>query len=264
MARKQARTEFQRDVDDHLTGKINNDRGAREFILKNTARMAKEIEDRFGPDLVQVYIKGKSSLKLMKLNSLGNDKSKEQAEEDEWSDFDNQIIINPYLPRTWWYEIFNQIHCYLRDEYLPSVRDTFMVKGEPQGPDDYQAPHMERVPIGEELRRKINLHGPETELKHAQKMQSHVLLCLGNEYLHPLNFFDNTRTVFGKRPDKDIDFMSDDFTEANNFFPPSVVVLKGENGKKVKSDSSIWINCTISKFLLYRLIVRYSSPGYRF
>ncbi|WDD98079.1 hypothetical protein [Thalassomonas actiniarum] len=264
MARKQPRSEFQRDVDDVLTESINNNRGAREFILRNTARMAKEIEDRFGPELVQVYIKGKSSLKLMKLNTMKADSNEEKAEELGWSDFDNQIIINPYLPRTWWYEIFNQIHCYLRDEYLPSVRDTFMVKAEPQTPDDYQAPHMAQVPFGQKLRRQIDLYGPETELKHAQKMQSHVLLCLGNEYLHPLNFFDNTRTVFGKRPDKDIDFMSEDFTEANNFFPPSVTVLKGEDGKKVKSDSSIWINCTISKFLLYRLIVRYSSPGVNF
>ncbi|WDE10847.1 hypothetical protein [Thalassomonas haliotis] len=264
MARKQPRSEFQRDIDDVLTEGINNNRGAREFILKNTARMAKEIEERFGPELVQVYIKGKSSLKLLKLNSLEAGSKAEQDEEQGWSDFDNQIIINPYLPRAWWYEIFNQIHCYLRDEYLPSVRDTFKVKEAALGGNDYRASHMAEVSFGEKLRRKIDLYGPETVLRHAQKMQSHVMLCLGNEYLHPVNFFDNTRTVFGKRPDKDIDFMSEDFSEANNFFPPSIVVLKGEDGKKVKSDSSIWINCSISKFLLYRLIVRYSSPGVNF
>ena len=48
MAKKQARTEFQCDVDDVLTEAINNNRDARDFILRNTARMAKEIEDRFG------------------------------------------------------------------------------------------------------------------------------------------------------------------------------------------------------------------------
>ena len=264
MARKQPRTEFQRTVDDVLTEGINNNREAREFILKNTGRMAKEIEERFGSDLVQVYIKGKSSLKLMKLNGMKEGSNDEKEEELGWSDFDNQIIINPYLPRAWWYEIFHQIHCYLRDEYLPSVRDTFKVKEAAQSQKDYKAEHMAEVSFGDKLKRKLNLFGPETVLKHAQKMQSHVLLCLGNEYLHPVNFFDNTRTIFGKKPDTDIDFMSDEFTEANNFFPPSVVVLKDSNGKKVKSDGSIWINCTINKFMLYRLIVRYSSPGVDF
>ncbi|WDE04384.1 hypothetical protein SG34_024070 [Thalassomonas viridans] len=263
MARKQPRTEFQRAVDDVLTEGINNNRKAREFILKNTGRMAKEIEDRFGSDLVQVYIKGKSSLKLMKLNEVKKEED-EKKEELGWSDFDNQIIINPYLPRAWWYEIFHQIHCYLRDEYLPSVRDTFKVQEAVEGKKDYKAEHMAEVSFGNKLKRKLNLFGPETVLKHAQKMQSHVLLCLGNEYLHPVNFFDNARTIFGKKPDTDIDFMSTEFDEANNFFPPSVVVLKDAYGKKVKSDSSIWINCSISKFMLYRLIVRYSSPGVDF
>lgn len=262
MAKSKARTEFQRSVDDLLTESINNNRQAREFILRNTARMAKEIEDRFGNDLVQVYIKGKSSLKLKKLNDAKPDSKEEKAEELGWSDFDNQIIINPYIPRVWWYEIFNQIHCYIRDEYLPSVSNTFFVEQPDVLPTGgYVADHMQQVPFGSKVNNKFKLSGPETTLLHAKKMQSNVLMCLANEYLHPLNFFDNTRTVFGKDNHSDIDFMKDKYKEANNFFPPSMVVLKDKNGKKIKKDGSIWMNCTIGKFLLYRLIVRYSAPG---
>lgn len=265
MAKKQARTEFQRSVDDVLTESINNNRDAREFILRNTARMAKEIEDRFGADLVQVYIKGKSSLKLKKLNDVKENSKEEEKEELEWSDFDNQIIINPYIPRNWWYEIFNQIHCYIRDEYLPSVRDLFFVDYPDTKPEGgYIADHMQRVSFGQKIQKKIALNGPETTLLHAQKMQSNVLLCLAQEYLHPLNTFDNTRTVFGQDLNLDISFMKEKYSEANNFFPPSVIVLKDKNGKKIKKDSSVWMNCTIGKFLLYRLIVRYSAPGVDF
>lgn len=265
MAKKQPRTEFQRGVDDVLTEAINNNRDAREFILRNTARMAKEIEDRFGADLVQVYIKGKSSLKLKKLNDVEANSKDEEKEELEWSDFDNQIIINPYIPRNWWYEIFNQIHCYIRDEYLPSVRDLFFVDYQETKPEGgYVADHMQRVSFGQKIQKKIGLKGPETTLLHAQKMQSNVLLCLAQEYLHPLNTFDNTRTVFGQDLNLDINFMKEKYSEANNFFPPSVIVLKDKNGKKIKKDSSVWMNCTIGKFLLYRLIVRYSAPGVDF
>jgi len=262
MAKSQARTEFQRSVDDVLTESINNNRQAREFILRNTARMAKEIEDRFGNDLVQVYIKGKSSLKLKKLNDAKPDSKDEKAEELGWSDFDNQIIINPYLPRAWWYEIFNQIHCYIRDEYLPSVSDKFFIdQPETLPAGGYVANHMQKVSMGSKILNSFKLKGPATDLLHAQKMQSNVLLCLANEYLHPLNFFDNTRTVFAKDKHSDVDLMADKYREANNFFPPSVIVLKDKNGKKIKKDGSIWMNCTIGKFLLYRLIVRYSAPG---
>ncbi|EAQ67570.1 hypothetical protein MED121_16624 [Marinomonas sp. MED121] len=262
MAKKQARTEFQRGVDDVLTEAINNNRQAREFILRHTGRMAKEIEDRFGSDLVQVYIKGKSSLKLKKLNDVKANSKEEHAEEIGWSDFDNQIIINPYIPRAWWYEIFNQIHCYIRDEYLPSVRDLFFVDYPEEVPaGGYLADHMQRVPFGEKIEKEIGFSGPEATLLHAKKMQSNVLLCLAQEYLHPLNAFDNTRTVFAQNLNLDINFMKEKFREANNFFPPSVIVLKDKNGKKIKKDSSVWMNCTIGKFLLYRLIVRYSAPG---
>ncbi|WP_281561467.1 hypothetical protein [Thalassomonas sp. RHCl1] len=277
MAKSKARTDLQRAVDDILTGRINNQVEARMFILKTIARLSKNIQSRFGDindldsQLVQVYIKGNSALNLYKMN-VTDDKKKKELFDKKWSDFDNQIVINPFLPKVWWYEILNQIHDCIKNDILPPARDGFLIgetdKGKLPKPSYDGSKTLKQIDISDtelkdELKDDFNKYpgiAKGLPLEHQLKMQSNVLLCLSSEYLHPVNYFDNIRTLFAKK-DKDIDFMKPEYSEANEYFPPGVAVLKDFRGKKVKKDSSIWINTTIGKFLLYRLIARYKKPG---
>ena len=303
MSKSKPRTELQRTIDDILTAKINGEPEARIFILKHIALLSRWIHSRFNQQnaeqLVQVYIKGNAALKLYRMNEVvPNDDNKLDL---DWSDFDNQIIINPYLPKCWWYEILGQIHKRVKYEVLPDARDGFeisakqthapkkvlKIKGNVKVTIKKKAPDPDQVPTykaGNILASCRFTHkelvdgfkdpnygntfkdlGDELTLTHAIKMQSNVMLCTSSEYLHPHNSLDNIRTIFSL-PNEDLDFMSskDVHTHANHFYPPAVHVLKDFRGKKEKADTSIWINTSIGKFLLYRLIVRYKHPGLGF
>ena len=279
MAKSKARTDLQRAIDDILTGRINNQLSARMFILKGIGKLSSSITERFGDididadeRLVQVYIKGNSALNLYKMNNT-TDQKKNAEYDKKWSDFDNQIVINPFLPKVWWYEILNQIHDLIKVDTLPEARDGFFISEQndkSQTPENIYdgAKTLKNIDITiEELKeelgddfKKFPAIAKGVKIEHQLKMQSNVLLCLSSEYLHPVNYFDNIRTLMGN-PNSDIDFMDPEHSEANEYFPPAVAVLKDFKGKKVKKDSSIWINTTIGKFLLYRLIVRYKKPG---
>ena len=314
MAKSQARTELQRSVDDILTGIINNDPKARHFILKQVAKLTKNLLGRFSDGdnrLVQVFVKGNSALTLYQMNTeldaVDVDGDKFRELNAKWSDFDNQIIVNPYLPKVWWYEILGQIDFYLKTQMLKYSRDHFSIRNAagnkvtlPALFDDHEGVHVPRANAyaepdnygdgnsynGSATLESVRIHGRELkkdlekaedddyretykgvaggfDIIHETKMQSNVELCMGSEYLHPVNYFDNIRTLFAKQQG-DLNFMDPDDAAANDYFPPAVHVLKDHLGKKVKNDSSIWINTTIGKFLLYRLIVRYRRPGIDF
>lgn len=106
-----SRTAFQRKIDDVLTEEFNNVPTVRAFLLKKIDKLTQHLEERFGDD-VRVFIKGGSSLNIMK-------KVKSDIDPDKWSDFDNQIVINPNLPIYRWYQIFSEVHNYLKEEYMP-------------------------------------------------------------------------------------------------------------------------------------------------
>ena len=310
MAKSKPRTDTQRAVDDILTGLINNNPKARQYILKRVAVLSKKIQERFGDigehlnhQLVQVYVKGNSALKLYQMNTVFDNIAHDNDAFNDlnagWSDFDNQIIINPYLPKVWWYEILNQIHHLIKTELLTEARDTFIISKKDANDlgadnlalaeiDDHEVPVVENVSfdygngltfngyrslqqfhidgsklqdeLGDNYREKYPALAGGFNIKHEVKMQSNVLLCMSSEYLHPINYFDNIRTLY-QTQGHNLDFMLPQFSDANDHFPPAVHVLKDYKGKKVKDDSSIWINTTIGKFLLYRLIVRYRRPG---
>ena len=105
------RTAFQREIDDTLTENFNNVPEVRCFLLSKIAKLTKHLEERYGDD-IRVFIKGGSSLNIMK-------KVVSDIEPGKWSDFDNQIIINPNLPVYRWYQIMSEVHGYLKEEYMP-------------------------------------------------------------------------------------------------------------------------------------------------
>lgn len=268
------RSSFQINIDDTLTENFNNVESIRCFILVKIARLTEFIEERYGDD-VRVFIKGGSSLKIMR-------KVNEDIEPVDWSDFDNQIIINPNLPIEKWYKIMSEIHCYMKEEYLPIYQqdwEAFLTCNRKEfdvnkqnGLNLFKGDLIENN-ILDFPTIKFNKGEGKSKTEHtlkltlAKKSQSNMVFNTGMGLLHPQNHFDNAMII----PDIDNSILSvieqqglnEDEIFYNSFYPaaPSALdetLIATEN----PYSSSILINTSISKFLLYRVIVRYKTYDY--
>ena len=325
------RTAFQRDIDDILTENFNNVTEVRCFLLSRIAKLTRDLEERYGDD-IRIFIKGGSSLNIMKNVVSGIEPSK-------WSDFDNQIIINPNLPVYRWYQIMSEVHGYLKEEYMPRFQqdweafltcnrkelDSFqqqglklfkgklinnkifdyptleltvnrgkgedprnMAKKKPEivsedisGQEEQESPREEvkfvKAPLPDKSEVKPPVE-PEPVVEEKQvlqlkltldkKTQSNMVFNSGMALLHPLNHFDNAMimpeisgsilTVMeeqGLHPDE---------VFYNTYFPPAPMeldptLIATEN----PYSSSILVNTSISKFLLYRVVVRYKTYDFQ-
>ncbi|WDE04383.1 hypothetical protein SG34_024065 [Thalassomonas viridans] len=326
------RTAFQREIDDTLTENFNNVPEVRCFLLSKIAKLTKHLEEHYGDD-IRIFIKGGSSLNIMK-------KAVSDIEPGKWSDFDNQIIINPNLPVYRWYQIMSEVHGYLKEEYMPRFQqdweafltcnrkelDSFQQQGlklfkgglisnkvfdfptleftvshgtsssnagkkkkDPQ--PEQQVPELEnsesssqdqefvKAPIPKKQDPSLQVKvEPEQEVKTEPEVyalnltlekgiQSNMVFNSGMALLHPLNHFDNamilpelTGSVAGVLEQQGI---HQDEVFYNGYFPPAPMALDvTQTSNENPYSSSILINTSISKFLLYRVIVRYRTKDY--
>ena len=283
-----SRTAFQREIDDTLTEQFNNVPSVRAFLLKKIARLTQHLEEKFGDD-VRVFIKGGSSLNIMK-------KVKSNIEPTKWSDFDNQIIINPNLPIYRWYQIFSEVHNYLKEEYMPRFQqdwEAFLTANRKEL-DEYQQRGLSLFK-GDLVDNKIfdfptlefstSKHGSVSASQMASSgkgarkdhhklnltltkgYQSNMVFSSGMVALHPLNHFDNAM-LLPQLSEETGDILKQqglhqDDVFYNRFFPPAPMPLDlTSNANENPYSSSILVNNSISKFVLYRVIVRYVSDQF--
>ena len=283
-----SRTAFQREIDDTLTEQFNNVPSVRAFLLKKIARLTQHLEEKFGDD-VRVFIKGGSSLNIMK-------KVKSNIEPSKWSDFDNQIIINPNLPIYRWYQIFSEVHNYLKEEYMPRFQqdwEAFLTANRKEL-DEYQQRGLSlfkgnlidnQIFDFPTLEFSAGQHGSvsanqmkssgqaaakdqhKLDLTLTKGYQSNLIFNSGMVSLHPLNHFDNAMLLPQLSDEvggvlKQQGLHQDDVFY-NSFFPPAPMPLDATlNANENPYSSSILVNNSISKFVLYRVIVRYVSDQY--
>ncbi|WDD98078.1 hypothetical protein [Thalassomonas actiniarum] len=325
------RTAFQRDIDDTLTENFNNVPEVRCFLLSRIAKLIRHLEESYGDD-IRIFIKGGSSLNIMKNVVSGIEPSK-------WSDFDNQIIINPNLPVYRWYQIMSEVHGYLKEEYMPRFQqdweafltcnrkelDGFQQQGlklfkgklidnkifdyptleltvnqgkgeDPRNLDgkkkasapeetseqESQEPSLEmkevvKAPIPKESDVKVPVE-PEQVVVEKQvlqmnltldkKTQSNMVFNSGMALLHPLNHFDNAM-IIPEIGESILTVMEEqglhpDEVFYNAYFPPApmeldTTLIATEN----PYSSSILVNTSISKFILYRVVVRYKTYDFQ-
>lgn len=331
-----SRTAFQREIDDVLTEQFNNVSTVREFLLKKIAFLTQHLEESFGDD-VRVFIKGGSSLNIMK-------KARSGVEPSKWSDFDNQIVINPNLPIYRWYQVFSEVHNYLKEEYMPRFQQdweafltcnrkeldeyqqkglqlfkgdlidnkvfdfptlVFSVKENGSVSASQQKQNKEALPTDSNSKDEVttskqdgkkplssdsNLKDEVTTSKQNGKKevvseseealekhplnltlikgyQSNMIFNSGTVLLHPLNHFDNAMLLPEVSDDvglvlKKQELHQDDIFY-NSFFPPAPMPLDATlNANENPYSSSILVNNSISKFVLYRVIVRYVTDEY--
>lgn len=283
-----SRTAFQREIDDTLTEQFNNVPSVRAFLLKKIASLTQFLEEKFGDD-VRVFIKGGSSLNIMK-------KVKSDIEPSKWSDFDNQIIINPNLPIYRWYQIFSEVHNYLKEEYMPRFQqdwEAFLTVNRKEL-DQYQQKGLHLFK-GDLIDNKIfdfptlefntGSHGSvsanqmassgqsvgkgnhKLNLTLTKGYQSNMVFNSGMVSLHPLNHFDNAMLLppINEHIENVIkqQGLHKDDVFYNSFFPPAPMPLDASlNANENPYSSSILVNNSISKFVLYRVIVRYVSDQF--
>ncbi|WP_281560258.1 OTU domain-containing protein [Thalassomonas sp. RHCl1] len=319
------RTAFQREIDDTLTENFNNIPEVRCFLLSKIAKLIKHLEESYGDD-IRIFIKGGSSLNIMK-------KVVSDIDPTKWSDFDNQIIINPNLPVYRWYQILSEVHGYLKEEYMPRFQqdweafltcnrkelDDFQQKGlklfkgklienkifdyptlkftmstppAPEQEKSSKAPEKKQdnepkapLPKGQnslqqesELQSVQQLVEPEVEVKPKKQeyilnlalekgIQSNIVFNSGMALLHPLNHFDNAMMI----PEISGSILKvleqqglhQDEVFYNAYFPPAPMAMDvNQTANENPYSSSILINTSISKFLLYRVVVRYRTKDY--
>ncbi|WDE10846.1 OTU domain-containing protein [Thalassomonas haliotis] len=315
------RTAFQREIDDTLTENFNNIPEVRCFLLSKIAKLIKHLEESYGDD-IRVFIKGGSSLNIMKKVVSG-------IEPTKWSDFDNQIIINPNLPVYRWYQILSEVHGYLKEEYMPRFQqdweafltcnrkelDDFQQKGlklfkgklienkifdyptlkftMSRGPvpgqeKDSKAPEkkqesedidttslakqssLQQESVVQEVEpEKVKPKRQEYILNLALEkgIQSNIVFNSGMALLHPLNHFDNAMMI----PEISGSILKvleqqglhQDEVFYNAYFPPAPMAMDvNQTANENPYSSSILINTSISKFLLYRVVVRYRTKDY--
>ena len=281
-----SRTTFQREVDDKLTEEFNNQLPVRKFILTKIAQLTEYLQLRYGGD-VRIFIKGGSALNILteyKTESFGAPK--------KWSDFDNQIIINPNLPIKAWYQVLFQIHTYLREEYLPVFQkewDLFLTCNRKEldqkqqgGLDDFSAGliantifdfpryQFDLAQETDKVKLAYQLHEPlagdswqALNLMQENGYQSNMVFSAGMELMHPLNHFDSAMSLLNTEVINDelnLGGIHPDELFYNSYFPPTSSALDDTVTSNESPDSSsILLNTSISKFLLYRIIVRYSN-----
>ncbi|WDE05887.1 hypothetical protein SG34_002825 [Thalassomonas viridans] len=299
------RTLFQREIDDKLTQEFNNQRPVREFILDWIAQLTQYLQQRYGGN-VRIFIKGGSALNLLR-----EYRSKQFGTTKTWSDFDNQIIINPNLPIAQWYDIHRQIHTYLKEEYLPCFQkewDLFLSYNrkefsaeQQKGLDHFKAEtinnaildfpryqfQLEKELSGNTKSCKVDtayqVNAPLKDDREALNLtlentsQSNMVFSAGMELMHPLNHFDTAMSLANiadleERKNSDIkglrkkladEGINNDALFFNSYFPPTSMVLDDSvSSNEAPNSSSILLNATISKFYLYRIIVRYANHDF--
>ena len=282
------RTTFQREVDDKLTGEFNGQLPVRQFLLTKIAELTAYLEGRYGGD-VRMFIKGGSALSLLteaKTNNFGS--------ASKWSDFDNQIIINPNLPIKQWYDILFEIHNYFKHEYLPTFQkqwDLFLAcnrkeldeheqrgldffRGQTISHDIFDFPRFQfkldddkcDVKTAYQVQSALEVDYQPLELTLENTSQSNMVFSAGMSLMHPLNHFDNAMSLSNTDSQsaalKEAGIQADELFY-NQFFPPTPAALdENEAVNEAPNSSSILINTSIAKFVLYRVIVRYSSHDY--
>ena len=290
-----SRSTFQREVDDIITQKFNNQLPVRQFLLSKIADLTQHLTLTYGGD-VRMFIKGGSALNILKEYKAQEFGKGTNENKDIWSDFDNQIIINPNLPVKEWFKVLFDIHTYFREEYLPVFQkewDLFLTSnrrelsayqrdglarfhGQHISTDIFDHPRYlfnmenddEKVKTGVPLEKcPVGNGWKELNFTLQKPIQSNMVFSAGMELMHPLNHFDGTNLL----PELDKETLTRlkasnihaDELFFNQCFPPTVSALDDTiTSNEAPDSSSILINAGISKFLLYRIIVRYTSKHY--
>jgi hypothetical protein len=259
-----ARTEFQRKIDDKLTEKINNIPQVRTFLVREIQNFSKVLNEEH----IKFFIKGGSGLQIL----MGEADSIKSVE--GWSDFDTQLIINPNLSAEKWYEFFIKVNTAIKLIFLPQLQKNWDIFCEENQKKICSPIYNPKISFAD--KNIINL-----ELE--EKQQNNTIMSLSSEYLHPMQYLDNARSVISNNKStgitpKELDAYYPLVTEKIEYcikvesyvtmdkyiaehLANSQGIRSNEN-KIIPKASSIFINYTISKFVLYRLVVRYRSNKY--
>jgi hypothetical protein len=227
------RTDRQREVDSTLTKYLQSHESMKKLMLHAMVEIAKRVAT-FERDHLFFHVKGSSALGLFFEHHGHGGHGIPQ------SDWDTQIVINPFLQPAEWYAGFRKLAEFLRDTLL-DIQDVFS-KGVP-------APFLQAVAV--ETMKEL---GPgklgmiQTPIAPVAKQPCNELV-LSSLLLHPLQYLDNAQGVLKRYPEAEWD------TRLEEYYPFGSSPFEPRNKDPL---ATIQMNYTIDKFYLFRLMVNFS------
>jgi hypothetical protein len=228
------RTDLQREVDNALTKHLQAHQDIRGWMIGAMQQIGHYLNSQDRENAF-FYVKGSSALALL----FEDNQVQHNIQQSDW---DTQVVINPFLEPVAWYHGFRKLTDVLRKILLVAQADFSKVDGQFLLNVGNSAMHE----IG--MQKLAGIQSPIVPVKH-QPCNDFIL---ASSLLHPLQYLDNAQGVLKAYPDDQwADHLEEFYPFAATSFDPKLDDPK----------AAIQMNFTIDKFYLFRLMVNFQCTA---